>query len=185
MEQAVVEELQNLRLTKEENEEIQITLWGLPFELMSKEIGQDIGRSLGRLIKVDRRACQADKAKFMRIRVNIPIDKPLLRGGNVAPIDQQCTSKQYGEWLRANGSFRGNVNFKGGNARQKFFSSSNQNDETDGRGNRESGVAMGWSSFSPAHHVEGSNDDGSFQNSNTSNKPTQRQDGGVTDTHMC
>nr|POE58408.1 hypothetical protein CFP56_08940 [Quercus suber] len=65
------------------------------------------------------------------------------------------------------------------------FSSSNQNDEIDGRGSGESGVAMGRSSFSPAHHVEGNKDDGSFQNSKTSNKSTQRQDGGVLDTHIC
>ena len=34
-----------------------VQLWSLPFELMSKEVGQDIGRSLGRFIEVDKRAC--------------------------------------------------------------------------------------------------------------------------------
>ncbi|XP_050255078.1 uncharacterized protein LOC126700960 [Quercus robur] len=55
-----------------------VQLWGLPFELMSEEVGQDIGRSLGCLIEVDKRACQLDQAKFMRIRVDVPIDKPLV-----------------------------------------------------------------------------------------------------------
>ena len=64
-----------------------VQLWGLPFELMSEEVGQDIGRSLGRLIEVDKRACQSDQTKFMRIRVDLPIDKPLRRGGNVVSKD--------------------------------------------------------------------------------------------------
>ena len=64
-----------------------VQLWGLPFELMSEEVGQDIGRSLGRLIEVDKWACQLDPAKFMRIRVDLPIDKPLRRGGHVVSKD--------------------------------------------------------------------------------------------------
>jgi len=95
----------------------------------------------------------------MHIKVDLPIDKPLRRGGHVVskdgekswihfryerlptfcflcgmlghddkhcqvPTDQQGTPKQYGEWLRANGSFKGGkVSFKGGNVRQKTFSS--------------------------------------------------------------
>ena len=54
---------------------------------MSEEVGQDIGRSLGRLIEVDKWACQLDQAKFMRIRVDLPIDKPLRRGGHVVSKD--------------------------------------------------------------------------------------------------
>ena len=64
-----------------------VQLWGLPFELMSEEVGQDIGRSLGRLIEVDKRACQLDQAKFMHIKVDLPIDKPLRRGGHVVSKD--------------------------------------------------------------------------------------------------
>nr|POE70835.1 hypothetical protein CFP56_45470 [Quercus suber] len=108
MEQEIIEKLQHLCLTKEEEEDILIStqswdelleecslslfgrllsnrqqnmralkntlraawkmgselrivdLWGLPFELMSEEVGQDIGRSLGRLIEVDKRANQSD-----------------------------------------------------------------------------------------------------------------------------
>nr|POF12205.1 uncharacterized protein CFP56_41551 [Quercus suber] len=64
-----------------------VQLWGLPFELMSEEVGQDIGRSLGRFIEVDKRACLADQAKFMHIRVDLPIEKPLHRGGHVVSKD--------------------------------------------------------------------------------------------------
>ena len=44
---------------------------------MLEEVGQDIGRSLGRLIEVDKRASQSDQAKFLRNRVDLPIEKPL------------------------------------------------------------------------------------------------------------
>ena len=64
-----------------------VQLWGLPFELMSKEVGQDIGRSRGRFIEVDKRAGQVDQAKFIRIRVDLPIEKPLRRGGHVVSKD--------------------------------------------------------------------------------------------------
>ena len=121
---------------------------------MSEEVGQDIGRSLGHLIVIDKRACQSNQAKFMRIRVDLPIEKPLHRGRHVVSkggekfwvhfryerlptfcylcgklghhdkhcqvnADRQSTPKQYGEWLKANETF------KGGNARQKYFNNSN------------------------------------------------------------
>ena len=54
---------------------------------MSKEVGQDIGRSRGRFIEVDKRAGQADQAKFIRIKVDLPIEKPLRRGGHVVSKD--------------------------------------------------------------------------------------------------
>ena len=54
---------------------------------MSKEVGQDIGRSRGRFIEVDKRAGQVDQAKFIGIRVDLPIEKPLRRGGHVVSKD--------------------------------------------------------------------------------------------------
>ena len=54
---------------------------GLPFELMSEESGKDIGNSIGIYVETDKRSGQTDQAKFMRIRVELQIDKPLRRGG--------------------------------------------------------------------------------------------------------
>nr|POF19256.1 hypothetical protein CFP56_75075 [Quercus suber] len=50
---------------------------------MIEEIRKDIGRKIVRVLEVDKRAMQADKAKFLRIRVEVPINKPLSRGGYV------------------------------------------------------------------------------------------------------
>ena len=54
---------------------------------MSKGVGRDIGNSMGCFIEIDKWAKQSKQAKFMRIRVDLPIDKPLRRGGNVVGMD--------------------------------------------------------------------------------------------------
>ena len=50
---------------------------------MTEDIGRDIGGKIGRVLEVDKRAIQADQAKFLRIRVEVQIDNPLRRGGYV------------------------------------------------------------------------------------------------------
>lgn len=60
-----------------------VQVWGLPFEYMFEDAGKDIGSRLGKVLEVDKRSLQVEQAKFMRIRVEIPIDKPLRRGGNI------------------------------------------------------------------------------------------------------
>ena len=50
---------------------------------MTEVIGKDIGSKIGRVLEVDKRVMQANLAKFFRIRVEVPIDKPLCRGGCV------------------------------------------------------------------------------------------------------
>ena len=64
-----------------------VQLWGLPFELMSEVVGQDIGTSIGRFLETDKQAHLSEQAKYLRIRVDLPIDKPLCRGGNVVGIE--------------------------------------------------------------------------------------------------
>ena len=64
-----------------------VQLWGLPCEHISEDVGRDVGNSLGRFLEMDKRACQSDQALFMRIRVELPIEKPLRRGGNVVSLD--------------------------------------------------------------------------------------------------
>ena len=50
---------------------------------MTEDIGKDIGSKIGRVLEVDKRAMQVDQAKFLRIRVEVPIDIPFRRGGYV------------------------------------------------------------------------------------------------------
>ena len=57
-----------------------VQVWGLPFDLTTEEAGQDIGQGLGRVIEVDCKAIKTDQARFLRIRVKVPLDRPLRRG---------------------------------------------------------------------------------------------------------
>ena len=50
---------------------------------MTEAIGKDIGSKIGRVLEVDKRAMQVELAKFLRVRVEVPIDKPLPGGGFV------------------------------------------------------------------------------------------------------
>ena len=50
---------------------------------MTIAIGKGISSKIGRVLEVDKRAMQVELAKFLRIRVEVPIDKPLRRGGGL------------------------------------------------------------------------------------------------------
>ena len=60
-----------------------VQVWGLPFDLMTEEVGMDIGRGLGNIIDVDCKAFKLDQAKFLRVRVEVLLNKPLRCGGLV------------------------------------------------------------------------------------------------------
>ena len=50
---------------------------------MIEDIGREIGSKIGKVLEVDKRAIQANQAKFLRLRVEMQLDKPLRRGGGV------------------------------------------------------------------------------------------------------
>ena len=59
---------------------IWVEVWGLPFNLFSEEVGTDIGKGLG---CVDSKWITSDQARFLQIRVEIPLDKPIRRGSKI------------------------------------------------------------------------------------------------------
>ena len=54
-----------------------VQVWGLPFENMFEEVGRDLGNRLGKYKETDKRSWLSEQAKFMRVHVDLPIDKPL------------------------------------------------------------------------------------------------------------
>ena len=74
-----------------------VQIWDLPFEHMSMEVGRELDNSLGNFIESDRRTGHSDQVKFMRIRVDLQLDKPLRRKGKVANADGEkfCVSLKY------------------------------------------------------------------------------------------
>ena len=65
-------------------------MWGPPFDLMNKEAGWEISKGLGHAVEVDKKTFLSDQARFIRIRVELPLEKQIQRGGWVAnPEDDQ------------------------------------------------------------------------------------------------
>ncbi|XP_075640356.1 uncharacterized protein At4g02000-like [Castanea sativa] len=61
-----------------------VQVWGLPFDLMSEEACRDIGGGLGKVVEIDNKAFSSEQARFVKVRVELPLDKPLRRSGVVA-----------------------------------------------------------------------------------------------------
>ena len=50
---------------------------------MNVEVGMDIGGGIGDVLEVDCKAITSDQARFLRVRMEVPLSKPLRRS---API---------------------------------------------------------------------------------------------------
>ena len=60
-----------------------VQVWGLPFDLMTEETARDIGSVLGTVLMVDSKPFESDQARFLRIRISIPLNQPLRRGSPI------------------------------------------------------------------------------------------------------
>jgi len=60
-----------------------VQVWGLPFDLFNEEAGTDIGNGIGTVVAIDSKSLASDQAHFLRIQVEVPLDKPLRRGASV------------------------------------------------------------------------------------------------------
>ncbi|XP_023874189.1 uncharacterized protein LOC111986738 [Quercus suber] len=58
---------------------ILVQVWGLPFDLINAEAGRDIGKGIGRVIVMDSKAIASNQAWFLRVEVEMPLDKPIPR----------------------------------------------------------------------------------------------------------
>ena len=64
-----------------------VQVYGLHFDLINEEAGLDIGQGIGRVVEVDCKALALDQARFLRIWVEIPLEKPIRRGGQVISLE--------------------------------------------------------------------------------------------------
>lgn len=68
-----------------------VQVWGLLFDLIIEEARRDIGSGLGRVVVVDSKALTVDQARFLKIQIEIPLDKPLRRGGPMIILEGDKT----------------------------------------------------------------------------------------------
>ena len=179
-----------------------VQLWGSPFEIMSEVVGQDIGNSMGCFLETDKRAHLSEQEKYLCIRVDSPIDKPLRRGGNVVGIegDKYWVHYKY-EWLptfcyicglmghdakhchvcsdRPNAPhqygewLRVFGTYKGGSNGPKNFSKGSNNTDIDTQSGEKGQLSKNVLQSTPASHGGESTSNGSLQNSKIASKSDQ------------
>ncbi|KAL0010459.1 hypothetical protein SO802_005567 [Lithocarpus litseifolius] len=75
-------------------------VWGLPFDLINEEAGLDIGRGIGSVVEVDYRALASEQAHFLHIRVEVLLDKPIQRGGQIVSLEGDRSTLEPGKTSR-------------------------------------------------------------------------------------
>ena len=66
----------NIRL---EAASLWVQIWGAPFDMVSPQVAKEAGSRLGEVEEVEWRKKQDDLSMFMRVRVALPISKPIRR----------------------------------------------------------------------------------------------------------
>ena len=68
-----------------------IQIWGAPFDMVSPKVATEVESRLGVVEEVEKRRRQDTQSLFMRVKVALPISKPIRRGGFLAGSDGQRT----------------------------------------------------------------------------------------------
>ena len=66
-----------------------VQIWGAPFDMVCPQVAAAVGRRLGVVEEVEQRRRKDIQNMFMRVKVAIPIAKPLRRGGFLSGSDGQ------------------------------------------------------------------------------------------------
>ena len=64
-----------------------VQIWGVPFDMISPRVAKEVGNRLGDVEEVEERKGKDDVNFFLRVRVALPITKPIRRGGFIAGSD--------------------------------------------------------------------------------------------------
>ena len=65
---------------KFETASLWVQIWGAPFDMASPSVAEAVGRRLGVVEDVEKRRQQDIPNFFMRVKVALPLSKPLRRG---------------------------------------------------------------------------------------------------------
>ncbi|XP_075654848.1 uncharacterized protein LOC142625017 [Castanea sativa] len=66
-----------------------VQIWGAPFDLVLPTIVEAMGIRLGTVVEVERKQKSESQSYFMRVKVALPITKPIRRGAFLAGYDGQ------------------------------------------------------------------------------------------------
>ena len=64
---------------------------GVPFDMMSSRVAEEVGNRLGKVLEVEKRRTNDSQNFFMRVKIAIPLDKEIWRGAFLAGSDgEKC-----------------------------------------------------------------------------------------------
>ena len=72
-----------------------IQIWGAPFDMSSSKVAAEIGSRLGEVVEVEKRKVKEGQNLFMRVKVAVPISKPLRQGGFIGGSNEQRSWVSY------------------------------------------------------------------------------------------
>ena len=61
-----------------------IQIWGAPFDMMSPKVAEAVGSKLGSVVEVEKNRKTEGQSYFMRVKVAVPLSKPIRRGAFLA-----------------------------------------------------------------------------------------------------
>ena len=64
-----------------EHASLWVQIWGVPFDMMSPNVATEVGNKMGVVEDVECRRPMDEQNFFLRVKVALPISKPLWRGG--------------------------------------------------------------------------------------------------------
>ncbi|XP_023921589.1 uncharacterized protein LOC112033044 [Quercus suber] len=64
-----------------------VQIWGTPFDLVSPKIAKTVGSRLGSVVEVEKKQKLEGQSYFMRVKVAIPLAKPVWRGAFLVGSD--------------------------------------------------------------------------------------------------
>ena len=66
-----------------------VQIWGAPYDMSLPKVAFEIGRRLGEVVEVEKRRSLESQNLFMRVKVVVPLSKPLRWGGFIRGSDGQ------------------------------------------------------------------------------------------------
>ena len=64
-----------------------VQIWGAPLDMFTSQVAKEVRSRLGAVEEVEQRQGQDELHYFMRVRVVLPISKPIRRGSFIAGSD--------------------------------------------------------------------------------------------------
>ena len=74
-----------------ENTSLWVQIWGAPFDMFSPQVAKEVGSRFSEVEEVEWKQRKDDINFFMRVKVALPISKPLQQGRFIAGSDGDCT----------------------------------------------------------------------------------------------